>query len=167
MLKKLFVVLAAFVIVMPAAFAQEGADTAQVKKTAQEGIEKVAVTTTQEEADKAPAVTLTVEAEVCTEIEERMPVGTADSFPPDVERLYLWSRIMGAEDNISVQHIWSYKGEEKLNLELPVKSASWRTWSYKTILPEWTGKWEVRIIGPDGTVMATIPFTIEEKAEEK
>ena len=94
-----------------------------------------------------------------------MPVGGADSFSPDVEMLYLWSRISGAQDSTSVHHVWSYEGEEKLNFELPVKSPSWRCWTFKTILPEWTGQWEAKIIGPDGTVMATIPFTVTEPTE--
>ena len=156
MQKTLALFLALLILTFLSAIAQEETATA-----AAEPEEEVAAVV----EENVPG--LMVEAEICTSIEERMPVGSSDAFSPDVDTLYLWSRITGAQDSISIHHVWSYEGEEKLNFELPVKSPSWRTWTQKAILPEWTGQWEAKIIGPDGTVMATIPFTISKQTEEK
>lgn len=111
-----------------------------------------------EKASAEPA--LTVEAQLCTGIEERMPVDTAESFSPDVEKVYLWCKVMGAADTTFVKHVWFYKGKEMAAVELPVKSPSWRTWSSKTILPEWTGNWEVKMLDAAGEVLKAVSFTV-------
>ncbi len=103
---------------------------------------------------------MTVEAQVCTAIEERIPSGTATAFGADVDKLFLWCRITGAVDTTVVSHLWLYEGKEMATVELPVRSTSWRTWSSKTILPEWTGQWEVRVLDTDGEVLSSTLFTI-------
>ena len=103
---------------------------------------------------------LMVEAQLCTGIEERMPVGAAESFDADVEKVYLWCKVTGAADTTVVMHVWSYEGKEMAAVELPVKSAAWRTWSYKTILPEWTGNWEVKVLDAAGDVLKAVSFTV-------
>jgi hypothetical protein len=59
-----------------------------------------------------------------------------------------------------VKHCWFYKGEEMAVVELPVRSDAWRTWSYKTILPEWTGDWEVKVMDAGDNVLTSTPFKI-------
>jgi len=110
-------------------------------------------------SDTASAV-ITVEAEICTAIEERQPTGTAVSFPADIGKVYLWSKVLGAQDSTTVNHVWYYKDEQMATVELPVKSSSWRTWSSKSILPHWIGSWEVKILDTDGTELKSIPFQI-------
>jgi hypothetical protein len=107
-----------------------------------------------------PAAALTVEAKVCTGVQDRMPVGEAASFPATVDQVYLWTKITGASGEITIKHVWVYNGKEMTTVDLPVKTAAYRTWSAKKILPSWTGKWEVRVVGPDGATLATVPFTI-------
>ncbi len=114
----------------------------------------------EEQADVTPAG-FEIETVLCTGIEERMPVGEADSFPADVEKVYLWTRVTGVtEGEIVIHHVWLREGEEMADVELPVKGSPWRVWSYKTIPAEWAGNWEVKIVGPDGDVMKSIPFTV-------
>ena len=105
---------------------------------------------------------LTAEMEFATAIEERMPVGTAQSFPANVGKVYLWTKILGAENITTVNHVWYYQGEEMASVALPVRDESWRTWSYKTILPEWTGKWTVVVTDDMGKEVSTATFTITE-----
>ncbi|MBN2227194.1 MAG: DUF2914 domain-containing protein [candidate division Zixibacteria bacterium] len=107
-----------------------------------------------------PKSELTVETELCTGIEERMPVGMADSFAADVDKVWLWCRVTGATDTTVVKHVYYRDGVEMATVELPVKSSSWRTWSSKTILPSWTGKWEIKILDANDNVLATVPFTV-------
>lgn len=111
-------------------------------------------------ANIEPEDKLAVEAILCSGIAERVPIDTVSEFGPEVERVYLWTKISGATDTLLIRHLLIYEGKTVLDLELPVKSASWRTWSYKTIDGDWSGKWEAQVIGADGTVMATIPFMV-------
>jgi hypothetical protein len=103
---------------------------------------------------------LTVEAQLCTGIDERMPTGAAKSFDANVEKVYLWCKVTGAADTTIVKHVWSYEGKEMAAVELPVKSMEWRTWSYKTILPEWTGNWDVKVLDTEGEVLKAVSFTV-------
>ncbi len=118
--------------------------------------------TTEAESEKVSA--LTVEAKLCTGVEDRMPTGEAQSFSSEVGQVYLWCRVMGAKDTTHVEHLWYYKGEEKASIKLPIKGASWRTWSMKTIMPHWTGQWEVKIVDADWRVLKTLSFTVEQPA---
>jgi len=111
-------------------------------------------------ATVSPHAETSVEAEVCTSIEERMPMGKAASFPADVDEVCLWTRVTGATDTTFVTHVWSHNGVEKASVELPVRSTNWRTWSRKKILPEWLGDWEVKVKDASGTVLATVAFKI-------
>jgi hypothetical protein len=113
-----------------------------------------------------PAVTLSAEAQLCTGVQERMPVGMADSFPPSVGQVYLWCKISGATDqNTMIKIIWLYQGKEMTTVELPVKSVSWRTWSAKRILPEWTGDWEAKIADGSGNILKSLTFKIAAAGE--
>ncbi|MDH3890572.1 MAG: DUF2914 domain-containing protein [candidate division Zixibacteria bacterium] len=110
---------------------------------------------------KETASSLTVEAKLCTSVVDRKAQGEAIKFGSEVGQVYLWCRVNGATDTTHVEHLWYYKGEEKASIKLPVKAASWRTWSKKTIMPHWTGQWEVKIVDADWHVLKTIAFTVE------
>jgi hypothetical protein len=69
-------------------------------------------------------------------------------------------------DTTVIKHVWLYKGEEMATVELPVRSSSWRTYSYKTIPPEWSGDWVVKVIDASGNVMKAVPFKIGEMTKE-
>ena len=110
-----------------------------------------------------PAETkLSVEAAViATGVENLTPAGVAEKFPANTGKLYCYSKIIGGGEGSSIKHIW-YRGEQKLNeITLPIKYPSFRTYSYKTIPFDWTGKWKVEIVADDGTILKTLEFTIE------
>lgn len=121
----------------------------------------------EEMADKVkatePADEVTVETAVCTGVEEREPVGEADVFPSDVNQVYLWSKVTGIQDTTMIKHVWYYKGEEITSVQLPVKSSSWRTYSYKTIPAEWSGDWVVKVVDASGNVLKAVPFKVGEE----
>ena len=115
--------------------------------TAQEETGKQPVTTEQP-ADKMPAAemkkdvaaaTLMVEAELCAGVEERMPTGMADTFAPDVGEVYLWCKVTGCMDTTVIHHVWYLNGEQMADVELPVRSPAWRTWSSRR-----GGPWRTR-----------------------
>jgi hypothetical protein len=114
-----------------------------------------------DQAPAAPPANITVEPVLCTAVEDHMPVGEADAFPADVDRVYLWTKVTGVTDGeMMIHHVWLREGKEMADVELPVKGSPWRTYSYKTIPPEWAGNWEVKITGPDGNVIKAVTFTV-------
>ena len=100
------------------------------------------------------------ESAISRDVVDRVPVGASTTFASDVGRLYCWTRITGAEGETTVHHVWIHGDEERADLELNVGASSWRTWSNKAIVPEWTGDWRVEVRDADGNVLETIRFTI-------
>lgn len=105
-----------------------------------------------------------VEVVVCSAIEDRQPVGAAESFGSDVGQLFCWTKCLGATDTTAIQHVWTREGETIATVDLPVKSPAWRTWSSKQLLPSWTGSWEVRVLDAGGNIIRSVTFKIEPQA---
>lgn len=100
------------------------------------------------------------EAIITSNVVDRVPADTLTAVAADVGQVYCWTRITGAEGEVEINHVW-YRGEDEVaRTSLRVASADWRTWSSKKIDPSWTGEWRVEVIGPDGTVLKTISFTV-------
>jgi hypothetical protein len=99
---------------------------------------------------------------VGTAIEDREPVNAAESFSPDVGRLWCHSKITGAETETTVVHVWYHQGVERARVELPVRSKAWRTWSSKRIMPQWTGEWRVVVEDSDGNTIGEVKLTVTE-----
>ena len=101
------------------------------------------------------------EGVVATTVENRLPHGVEKQFPATVGMLYCFTAIGGAKAETSISHTWYYQDNKMAQVVLPVRSILWRTWSSKTIIPEWRGGWRVEVTTEDGVLLATIPFTIE------
>lgn len=96
---------------------------------------------------------------VCTGVEDRTPVGAAESFSSDVGQLYCFSEVRNGGEK--VVHVWYHNDREVRRIELAVRGARWRTWSAKTIPATATGAWKVEVQGPDGAVLAASSFVVE------
>ena len=110
----------------------------------------------------ASAQNLTVEkALIATDIQNRVPQGIGTVFSADIGKLYCFNRItLDQPPPTEVTHIWYRENQEVSKVTLPVKSFHWRTYSLKRILPSEVGSWHVDIMGPEGSVLSTVPFTI-------
>ena len=104
---------------------------------------------------QAPAV----EAVVATDVQDRQPVGEGTVFPADVGRVFVWTRVTGATGT-SIQHVWTHPDGRETPVSLDVGGSPWRTWSSKTIPPEWGGEWTVEIRDGAGNVLETVSFTV-------
>lgn len=100
-------------------------------------------------------------AAIATSIENKEPKGDAGTFPSTVDRLIAFTRIEGAEVPTQVTHVWYHGDQKRFELNLPVGAKSWRTWSEKRILPEWTGGWRVEVLSSDGKLLKKLEFKIE------
>ena len=99
-----------------------------------------------------------LELAVAAGVEESMPVGEAQEFPADVGQVFLWTRVHGAADS-SIQHVWIH-GEMEFPVTLDIGGSPWRTWSSKTIPPEWSGEWSVEVRDAAGNVLETRSFMV-------
>jgi len=104
---------------------------------------------------------------ITTAIENQMPVDRLESYPADFGKLYCFTRIVGAQDDTTVTHVWYYQDEEMARVTLPIKSADWRTYSSKRFLPQWAGQWKVVVLDSAQNVIGEVPFLLEEQESKQ
>lgn len=95
-------------------------------------------------------------------ISNHNPVGVADSFPRDVGRIYLWSRIINGADT-TIKHIWYHQGSRMAAVELNIGSNRFRTYSSKTIFPSSVGDWRVDIVDEAGNLLESLSFVVTDQ----
>ncbi len=100
------------------------------------------------------------ESALARKVEQRQPVDVMTEVPADIGRLYCFTRLVGADSETRVVHVWSWEGREMARVELPVRSSNWRTWSSKRILPEWSGAWTISILDAEGNLLKEIAFQV-------
>lgn len=109
---------------------------------------------------EASAVRVT-DAVITTAIENQMPVDRIDVYPADYGKLFCFTRIVGAEKDTQVTHVWYYQDDELARVDLSVGSADWRTYSSKRFLPQWAGEWRVVVLDVNGDQLTTVPFVLK------
>ena len=93
--------------------------------------------------------------------ETRAVVGEAATFPSDGERVFCLTRVHGMSPPTTVTHVWYFEGKTMARVDLSVGSQNWRTWSFKTYKPDWTGSWEVKVLDEDGMVLGSAGFEVK------
>lgn len=98
---------------------------------------------------------------ITTAIEDQMPVDKIERYPADYGKLFCFTRIVGAQAETAVTHVWYYQDDELARVSLSVKSGDWRTYSSKRFLPQWSGEWRVVVLDEADNQLAEIPFVLE------
>ncbi len=101
------------------------------------------------------------DAAVCQQIVDHEPVGSGDVFAKETEKVYCFTRVVGAEGETQITHNWYHQGSLQASVKLDVRSPNWRTWSSKTIQPGMTGEWMVEILSADGQPLESIIFFLK------
>ena len=118
----------------------------------------------QEPAAQEPAVG-GVEASLAfgtgVDRDTRSLTGESAGFAADVGKVFCLARITGMGEPGEVTFAWYQNGKTIVKVPLQVRSADYRTWSSKSILPGWTGPWEVKLLDAAGRVLASAGFTVE------
>jgi len=108
----------------------------------------------------APATAIEVtEGVVAKAVLDRQPQDTGSTFPADVGQVVCWTKLSGAEGS-SVHHVWFHGDTQVGDVELQVGGSPWRTWSKKSVPPDWTGAWHVEVRDAAGTVLKRFDFTV-------
>ena len=102
-----------------------------------------------------------LKANVCTDVQDRVPVGVSTVFPSSTQRVYVWSQIKAEEIPTEIRHIYYFENRKIGEVELTIRSNVWRTWSYKTLSGEHhSGQWRIDIVSKNGSVLQELNFTI-------
>ncbi len=109
----------------------------------------------------AVAVLQVVDSAITTAIENQMPVDRIETHPSGYGKLYCFTKVVGAEGETEVTHVWFYQENELARVALPIRSADWRTYSSKRFLPQWSGQWRVQVLDAAGNELASIPFQLQ------
>jgi len=121
----------------------------------------LAQTAVEDSAEAGGPVLRVSEMVFCAGVSSMTPVAAADTFPSDIFSIYCFNRIAGASGTTAVLHRWYYEDRNLANIELPVKSPLWRTWSSKKMTSGLRGKWKVDVTELDGTVIDSGTFCLE------
>ncbi len=101
-----------------------------------------------------------LEAHLAISVKNRQPVGVAERFPNTVKRVYLWTKIKAKKPPTYIYHVWYYRGKEMAKIKLYIKYSVFRTWSFKTILPQWVGPWRVVVEDINGNPIYEKSFEV-------
>jgi hypothetical protein len=96
-------------------------------------------------------------------IENREPVGVADAFEADGERVYLFMEVdnrAGPEAALTVRWTHAATGEVFEQVVRAGRSPSWRTWAHRTLFPNLTGSWRVEVVTSSGCRVGAVDFDV-------
>ena len=88
------------------------------------------------------------------EIEDREPVDDLKRLSTESDRVRFFTEIRDMQGS-TVTHIWEYQGETQARVDFNVGGPRWRVWSSKTLLPAWTGEWQVYVVDEEGEILAS------------
>jgi hypothetical protein len=98
---------------------------------------------------------------VGTGIENREPVGVAETFPASTEKVYCFLEATNIAEDTQVSFVWFYGEKEMLNFSLTLKMGSrWRTNASKNIAGM-KGDWKVELRDSNGNLLKEIKFKVE------
>lgn len=98
-----------------------------------------------------------------TGVVDRQPVEPNTSFTDAPEEIFCFTQIEGADVPTTIDHVWSFQGEEKFRISLSIGGESWRTWSSRSterLLSQGEGEWRVDVVAEDGQILESGEFSI-------
>jgi len=98
---------------------------------------------------------------VAEDIKEREPIGIADNFPSDIERVYVFIEAAEITEDTDLTVNWYNEGEKVHSYTLPLrKGLRWRTYAYKNIYGR-EGNWEIKLTDENGNEVDSVTFTVQ------
>jgi hypothetical protein len=98
---------------------------------------------------------------VGTGVENREPVGVAETFPATAEKVYCFLEATDISKDVEISFVWFHGEKEMATTNLPLQTGSrWRTFANKTVAGM-TGDWKVEIRDASGNVVQDVKFKVE------
>jgi hypothetical protein len=115
-----------------------------------------------QEKAKAEKTGLTVARLVIgTGVENREPVGVAETFPGATEKVYCFLEATNIPEDTEITVIWFHGEKEVLKTTLPLKMGSrWRTQADKNLYGL-KGDWKVEVRDAKGNLIKDVKFKVE------
>ena len=100
-------------------------------------------------------------AVVGTGVENKEPVGTAETFLASTEKVYCFIEAANIGKDTEVSFVWFLGDKEMRKINVPLAAGpKWRTWTYKNIGGQ-KGEWKVEIRDAEGKVLKDLKFKVE------
>jgi hypothetical protein len=114
----------------------------------------------QEMAPKGAEVTI-VRSVIGTGVENREPLGVAETFPAATEKVCCFLEATHISSDTEVSLIWFHGEKEMGKFSLPLKTGPrWRTYAFKN-LGGLKGDWKVEIRDVNGNLLKENKFKVE------
>lgn len=105
---------------------------------------------------------------VAPRIERRQPAGGAERYAHDIGELYCYVEVANSQGPERTLHaVWLRDEVEHQRTALGIgRSPGWRTWARTRIGAGQAGAWRCELVGEDGSVLASSPFTVMPPLDE-
>ena len=91
-------------------------------------------------------------------IDNREPVIMVDSISPDSYTSISFFTELNGMSGKTVTHQWVFDDKVMFEKSFEVNGDRWRVWTSKTLIPDWTGTWTVKVLNEDGSVLERKTF---------
>ena len=109
----------------------------------------------------AEAQALTVEqAVICKKVVNRVPVDAGNRFATSIDKIYCFTKIVGAKHPTDIIHVWYFDDTERDRVTLSVGGSPWRTYSSKRLRPSDVGSWHVDVLDASGAMLDRVAFDV-------
>ena len=93
-----------------------------------------------------------------TSIDNREPVTVVDSIDSGTDNSISFFTEVNNMSGETVTHQWTHNDKVMFEKTFEVKSARWRVWTSKTLIPSWTGSWTVNVLDNERTILTSKSF---------
>ena len=91
-------------------------------------------------------------------IDNREPVIMVDSISADSYNSISFFTELNGMSGETVTHQWMFDDKVMFEKSFEVGADRWRIWTSKTLLPDWTGTWTVKVLNEDGSILERKTF---------
>ena len=91
-------------------------------------------------------------------IDNREPVIMVDSISADSYNSISFFTELNGMTGKTVTHQWMFDDRVMFEKSFEVGGDRWRIWTSKTLLPDWTGTWTVKVLNEDGSILERKTF---------
>ena len=91
-------------------------------------------------------------------IDNREPVIMVDSISSDSYTSISFFTELNGMSGKTVTHQWIFDGRVMFEKSFEVNGDRWRIWTSKTLIPDWSGIWTVKVLNEDGLVLERKTF---------
>ena len=91
-------------------------------------------------------------------IDNREPVIMVDSISSDSYTSISFFTELNGMSGKTVTHQWLFDDRVMFEKSFEVNGDRWRIWTSKTLIPDWTGTWTVKVLNEDGSLLERKTF---------